>query len=238
MRHAAERGLFTPALAPASLTRGVLVTAIDAALIAPAGVALVGAARCTRACPAAIALAAIAVAAQQHLLATASAQEQAGWKVGQARSSGTRPEGTRAAHGSTTLDATVQRCNTGAAPATARCRARRGSRSHAMRPPPCPPLEALRAVLPPLRAPCHPPMKAPQGSDHGSRARRACMAALQGGHAGELNAAPSTTPALQTPSRAKPRPHRRIRAVPDRHSHVFGCVCIAVFPRCSRERRA
>ena len=93
MRHHVERGLLALALAlaPALLTRGMLETADGAALIASGGVTLVGAARCTRADPAAVALPTVAVAAQQHLLATAGAQEQASWDVGQARSSGPAP---------------------------------------------------------------------------------------------------------------------------------------------------
>jgi len=91
MRHHVERGLLALALAPSLLACGMLEAADEAALIAPAGVALAGAARCTRAGPAAVALPTIAVAAQQHLLATASAQEQASRDVGQARSSGTTP---------------------------------------------------------------------------------------------------------------------------------------------------
>ena len=91
MRHAAgvrSAEHAVPALAPASLSCGVLDAAIGATLIAPAGFALIGAARRTGAHPAAVTLAAVAVAAQQHLLTTTSAQEQAGWGIGQARSSG------------------------------------------------------------------------------------------------------------------------------------------------------
>jgi hypothetical protein len=94
MRHVAGGALLTPALAPALLTRGVLDASVGAALIAPAGLALAGAPRCARALAAAVALAMVAVAAQQHLLATTSTQEQAGGDVGQARSSGLAPEGT------------------------------------------------------------------------------------------------------------------------------------------------
>jgi hypothetical protein len=91
MRHAAARGLFKPPLAPAALPRGVLQAATGAALVTPAGFALVGATRCSGARPAAVALAAVTAAAQQHLLAATRAQEQAGWGVGQARSSGLAP---------------------------------------------------------------------------------------------------------------------------------------------------
>jgi hypothetical protein len=180
MRHGAavagaEHTPLAPSLTPTSLTCGVLDAAVGSALIAPAGGALVGPARRTGARPPAVALTAVAVAAQQHLLATASAQEQAGWDVGQARSSGHPPRAPSHARHQHALDAIVRRCNTDAAPATARCRARRGSRCQAMRPPPCPPLEPLRAVLPP---PQRRVTSIPRRS-----ARSPRMAALQGGHA-------------------------------------------------------
>jgi len=82
------------ALTPALLTRGVLEAADGAALIALPGLELVGPSRGSRTGTAAVQLPAIAVAAQHHLVAAASTQEQAGWDIGQARSSGYPPRRT------------------------------------------------------------------------------------------------------------------------------------------------
>ncbi|HYN63137.1 MAG TPA: hypothetical protein VES36_00920 [Candidatus Limnocylindrales bacterium] len=82
--------------APASCSRRVGHTATAAALVAVRGLALRRLTGLARARRAAVALAAVAVAAQQDLIAATRAQEQAGWTLhghpGKAEGAGrTRP---------------------------------------------------------------------------------------------------------------------------------------------------
>ncbi len=103
---------------------------------------------------------------------------------------GASPEDTRAAHGikTQTLDVTVRRCNTDAAPASAWCRARRGSPCQAL-PPPCPPLWGHCARF--YRAACAACLSQPTQNADASRAR--ARPRLHG----RLQAAMQPTPALR-----------------------------------------
>jgi hypothetical protein len=125
------------AAAPASCTRRVGHAATARALVAPGGISLCSLTCLARARRAAVALATVAVAAQQDLVAAARAQEQAGWTV-------------HAHPGQTeVLDGRVPARHTAAAPpSSARCRARRGHQaSRPERPLPCPPSSASGTVV-------------------------------------------------------------------------------------------
>ena len=69
--------MVTPS-APARAARGMLESTTPTALVAPRGLAPTLMTSCRRARPAAIQLSAVAVGAQQHLIAATRAQEQAG----------------------------------------------------------------------------------------------------------------------------------------------------------------
>lgn len=195
MRHAAhdthgtERAWLASALSPAALSRGMLQATLGAALIALCSGALMHAPRPCSAGPLAVALAAIAAAAQHHLRAAARAHEQAGCKLGQACSSGhTRPEDASSrATASKPLrwtrspgDATLTPrplLQRGVGPAVGRSRHANSRRRARL-------CQALRAVvLPPAAALSPPPDVA--ACDPGLSGRpRASEAALQGGLAG------------------------------------------------------
>ena len=111
------------ALAPAARARSVRHAAGAAALVAACCISLGLKASRARAGAAAIALAAIAAAAQQHLRTATRTHEQAGGMVDQLPgSSGNTPEdGAARGRGAAMRNAQY----TGAASASARCRARR-----------------------------------------------------------------------------------------------------------------
>jgi hypothetical protein len=125
------------AAAPASRACRVGHAATARALVAPGGISLCSVSGLARARRAAVALATVAVAAQQDLVAAARAQEQAGWTV-------------HAYLGQTeVLDGRVPARHTAVAPpSSARCRARRGHQaSRPERPLPCPPSSASDTVV-------------------------------------------------------------------------------------------
>jgi hypothetical protein len=125
------------AAAPASSAGRVGHAATAGALVALGGVSLRSVTRQARTRRTAVALATVAVAAQQHLLAAARAQEQAGWTV-------------HAHPGQTeVLDGLVPARHTAVAPpSSARCRARHGHQaSRPERPLPCPPASASGTVV-------------------------------------------------------------------------------------------
>ena len=179
------------AAAPAPCTRGVGHAAAARALVAPGGVSLCSITRLARARRGAVALATVAVAAQQDLAAAARAQELAGWTV-------------HAHPGQTeVLDGRVPARHTAVAPpSSARCRVRHGHQaSRPERPLPRPPSSAsgtvvARAGAAPWQpsAPTAPRRRQPRATlrlrstgqltAHRQR-RRASQAALQGGLAGE-----------------------------------------------------
>jgi hypothetical protein len=127
----------TAAAAPASRARGVGHAAPARALVALGGIALCSVSRLARARHGAVALATVAVAAQQDLGAAARAQEQTGGTVH------THPGRTEV------LDGRVPARHTAVAPpSSARCRARHGHQaSRPERPLPCPPSSASGTVV-------------------------------------------------------------------------------------------
>jgi hypothetical protein len=113
----------TPVLAPATRARRVRHAPGAAALVAPGRFTLRFLARRARAGPPAIALAAIAAAAQQHLRAATRAHEQAGRMVSRQLpgSSGNLPRTTARGHCQRiALDDLVRQCDTGGASASPR----------------------------------------------------------------------------------------------------------------------
>jgi hypothetical protein len=104
MRHRLQQGC--AALAPAARARGVLEAPGTTGLIAPGGLALQGVASDPGAAVGAIALAAIAVAAHEHLGATTPAHEESGRLVAHGH-----PWQTKGV-----LDGIVPGCKTNAAP--------------------------------------------------------------------------------------------------------------------------
>ena len=104
MRHRLQQGC--AALAPAARARGVLEAPGTTGLIAPGGLALQGVASDQGAAIGAIALAAIAVAAHEHLGATTPAHEESGRLVAHGH-----PWQTKGV-----LDGIVPGCKTNAAP--------------------------------------------------------------------------------------------------------------------------
>jgi len=169
------------AAAPASRACRVGHAATARALVAPGGSTLCRLACLARACRAAVALATVAVAAQHDLATAARAQEEAGWTVH------AHPEQTEV------LDGRVPARHTAVAPpSSARCRARRGHQaSRPERPLPCPPSSASGMVVAPWLRPGAanaPRPRQPYATAH-QRRRPACLAALQGGQAGEQRSA-------------------------------------------------
>ena len=125
------------AAAPASCACRVCHAPRARALVAPGGISLCSLTCLARARRAAVALATVAMAAQQDLAAAARAQEQAGWTV-------------HAHPGQTeVLDGRVPARHTAVAPpSSARCRARHGHQaSRPERPLPCPPSSASGTVV-------------------------------------------------------------------------------------------
>ena len=131
------------AAAPASRACRVGHAATAGALVAPGGSALCRRTCLARARRAAVALATVAVAAQQDLVAAARAQEQAGWTVH------AHPGQTEVLYGRVPARHTAV-----APPSSARCRARRGHQaSRPERPLPCPPSSASGTVVAPWLRP-------------------------------------------------------------------------------------
>jgi len=194
MRHTICAAPVCKAAAPASRACRVGHAATARALVAPGRSALCRLTRLARAGRGAVALATVTVAAQQDLAAAARAQEQAGWTV-------------HAHPGQTeVLDGRVPARHTAVAPpSSARCRARHGHQaSRPERPLPCPPssasgrvvaramVAAWVAVWPKAAtalgdAPSRRPIS--QAPPAHRQRRRACLAALQGGQAGEPRSA-------------------------------------------------
>jgi hypothetical protein len=189
MRHTICAGpVRKTAAAPASRACRVSHAATAGALVAPGGGSLCGVSGLARAGRGAVALATVAMAAQQNLATAARAQEQAGWTVHE------HPGQTEV------LDGRVPARHTAVAPpSSARCRVRRGRQaSRPERPLPCPPSSAsgtvvARAVAAAQAGMCR---MAPTASDRcGYRAPR-------------NHCPPAATPRL--PGRPAGRPGRRI----------------------------
>ena len=202
------------AAAPASCARRVGHAATARALVALSGIPLRGVTRLARARGAAVALATVAVAAQQDLGAATRAQEQAGWTV-------------HAHPGQTeVLDGRVPARHTAVAPpSSARCRARRGRQaSRPERPLPCPPSSASGTVVSrPVaaaqagicpRAPAAvsdaPAAEHPTTTTAHQQRRLACLASLQGGQAGERRSAERGAQVSTGASHAEPANPSRV----------------------------
>ena len=201
------------ATTPASRACRVGHAAPAGTLVALGGSTLCSITRLARAGRGAVALTTVAVAAQQDLAAATCAQEQAGWTVhgrpGQAE----------------VLDGRVPARHTAVAPpSSARCRARHGHQaSRPERPLPCPPASAsgtvvARAVAAARASVCRMvptavtdacPCAVPHTPAHQQR-RRACLAALQGGQAGERRSAQRRAHALTGASHDEAPTRRRV----------------------------
>ena len=181
--------------------------------------------------PAAVAVAAIAAAAQHDLHAATGAQEQAGRTV-HART----PDGPKVLDGRVPARQTCL-----APPSSARCGARRGRQAcRRGRPLPCPPSSASASVVSrPGADRCRPRSRRPRHRHPSTRTCKApaavhspsaapspagppCRAARQANNPNPSSRARPNSPARQPRLRVnpKPRPHRRIRAVPDQRSHL------------------